>query len=193
MVHYHSTTGNNSPFQWKLLLGKNVDEIIPFTGEPFASYIFNNEEVFLFDTSIISTVVARNGKIVRCDDLTETRRTLRVNLSEKIPFMIVGVKNATGYLKDLSIAGAALELPGACNLAIGTRIGLSLAIPLEGISRHLRISCRIHDIRGSGSEKTAVVLFDLTDTPWKKLLLSRYIQLNVLHTEYKSTVFAHAI
>ena len=87
MVRYHSTTKTESSHKWRQLLGKNVDEIIPFTGKPFASYTFNNEEVFLFDEGNISTVVARNGKIIRCDDLTETRRTTRINLG-KIPFMI---------------------------------------------------------------------------------------------------------
>jgi hypothetical protein len=183
MVRHNATIRADSSSQWKHLLGKSVEEIIPHAGEPFASYLFNDEEVYLFDKISISTVVARYGIIVRCDDLSETRRTLRINLSEKIPFMITGRKKITGYLKDLSIAGAAFQLPGESDLTIGSRLEISFALPLEGISRYTQISCRVQDIRGSNPENIFVVLFDHTDTPWKKQLLSRFVQLKVMQTE----------
>ncbi|RQW90113.1 MAG: PilZ domain-containing protein [Geobacter sp.] len=173
----------NSTDNWKHLLGKTVKEIIPHTGEPFASYNFHSEEVYLYDKSSISTIVLRNGVVIRCDELADNRRTIRVNPSEKIPVMIVEGKKIRGYLKDLSIAGAAFHHSYDSVFSVGSRIDISFALPIEGISRFFQISCRVHDNRNLAREKCTVVLFDLTDTPWKKRLLSRYVQLSSIHTE----------
>jgi len=182
MVNLQTNKKTNSTDLWKHLLGKTVEEIIPYTGKPFASYNFHSEEVYLYDQSSISTVVLRNGIVIRCDELTETRRTIRVNPSEKVPVIIVGDKNICGYLKDLSIAGAAFHHSYDSIFPIGSRMDLSFALPIEGISRYFQISCRVHDNRILAREKYTVVLFDLTDTPWKKRLLSRYVQLSSIKT-----------
>jgi len=184
MVSYQPTTKSaNSSRQWKHLLGKTAEEVIRQTGEPFASYIFNNEEVFLYEKGRIATIVLRNGIVIRCDDLTETRRTNRVNPSEKVPVMIVGEKKITGHLKDLSIAGAVFNHSIKLEFPIGSRLNISFALTIDGISRYFQIPCRVHDNRSQTRKKNTVVLFDLTETPWKKRLLSRYVQLNSIQTE----------
>ncbi|MDD2338477.1 MAG: PilZ domain-containing protein [Geobacteraceae bacterium] len=183
MVSIHPTKTTNNTNCWKHLLGKTVEEIIPQTGEPFASYIYSNEEVYLYDKGDISTVVLRNGIVIRCDDLAETRRTTRVNPVEKIPVVVVGEKKISGYLKDLSIAGAAFHYSNKTEFAVGSRINISFALPIAGISRYFQISCRVHVNRGLTHEKIAVVLFDHTDTPWKKQLLSRYVQLSSIQAD----------
>ena len=183
MVSVFPTKITNNTNRWKHLLGKTVEEIIPQTGEPFASYIYNNEEVYLYDKGSISTIVLRNGIVIRCDDLAETRRTTRVNPAGKIPVVVVGEKKISGYLKDLSIAGAAFHYSNKTEFSVGSRIEVSFALPIEGISRYFQISCRVHENRGSTHEKIAVVLFDHTDTPWKRQLLSRYVQLSSIQSD----------
>jgi hypothetical protein len=183
MVSFHSTKNTNETNQWKYLLGKTVAEIIPYAGEPFASYIFHNEEVFLYDKGSISTIVLRNGIVIRCDDLAETRRTIRVNPTEKVPVMIVGNRTISGYLKDLSIAGAAFHHSYESEFSLGSCIEISFALSIEGISRYFQISCRVHENRNLTREKSTVVLFDLTDAPWKKRLLSRYVQLSSIQAD----------
>jgi hypothetical protein len=184
MVSIYSTKITSNTNCWKLLLGKTVEEIIPQTGEPFASYIYNNEEVYLYDKGSISTIVIRNGIVIRCDDLAETRRTTRVNPAEKIPVVLVGEKIISGYLKDISIAGAAFHYSNKTEFSVGSRIEVSFALPIEGISRYFQIPCRVHENRGITHEKIAVVLFDHTDTPWKRQLLSRYVQLSSIQADF---------
>ncbi|MHC1698040.1 MAG: PilZ domain-containing protein [Geobacteraceae bacterium] len=183
MVNFKPTKKTKHLVPWKQLLGKSIAEIIPYTGEPFASYHFHGEEVFLYDTGSISTVVFRNGVVVRCDDLAETRRTLRITPSEKVPALLIGERKITGYLKDLSVAGAAFHFTNHANFAIGSVLDISFALSIEGISRFFQISCRVHDDRAITHEKAAIVLFDLTGALWKKRLLSRYVQLSSISTE----------
>lgn len=183
MVTFHSSRKTKHLFPWKYLLGKTVQEITPYTGEPFASYLYHGEEVYLYDEGTISTIVVRNGIVVRCDDLTETRRALRITPSEKVPAMLIGERRISGYLKDLSVAGAAFHFTNEADFSIGSLLGISFAISIEGISRYLEVSCRVHDIRVMSQERAAIVLFDLTDVPWKKRLLSRYVQLNSIRAE----------
>lgn len=183
MVSFYPTKITYNTSRLKHLLGKTVEEIIPQTGEPFASYIYNNEEVYLYDKGGISTIVLRNGIVIRCDDLAETRRTTRVNPVEKIPVVLVGEKKICGYLKDLSIAGAALHYTNNTEFSVGSRIEISFALSIEGISRYFQISCRVHENRGLTNDKIAVVLFDHTDTPWKRQLLSRYVQLSSIQVD----------
>jgi hypothetical protein len=183
MVTFHPVNKSKLVIPWKHLLGKTVAEITPFTGVPFASYLFQDEEVYLFDEGNISTIVVRNGVVVRCDDLTETRRSLRITPFEKVPAMLIGERRTFGYLKDLSVAGAAFHFPNEAEFSIGSFLEISFAISIEGISRFFEISCRIHDIRVLSQGKAAIVLFDLTDVPWKKRLLARYVQLNSIRAE----------
>ncbi|MRR56215.1 MAG: PilZ domain-containing protein [Deltaproteobacteria bacterium] len=183
MVTFHSNKKSKQVIPWKYLLGKSVAEIIPYTGEPFASYLYQGEEVYLYDKGTISTIVVRNGIVVRCDDLTETRRALRIIPSEKVPAMLIGERRISGYLKDLSVTGAAFHFPNEAEFSIGDRQEISFTIAIEGISRYFEISCRVHDIRVLSQEKAAIVLFDLTDVPKKKRLLFRYVQLNSIRAE----------
>lgn len=177
MVSFYATNTTYNTNRWKHLLGKTVQEIITQTGEPFVSYIYNDEEVFLYDKGSISTIVLRNGIVIRCDDLAETRRTTRVNPTDKIPVVLAGEKKICGYLKDLSIAGAAFHYSNKTEFPVGSRIEVSFALSIEGISRYFQIYCRVHENRGLTHDKIAVILFDHTDTPWKRQLLSRYVQL----------------
>jgi len=183
MVTFRPTQKSKQVIPWKHLLGKTVADITPYTGEPFASYLYHGEEVYLYDKGNISTIVLRNGIVVRCDDLTETRRSLRITPSEKVPAMLIGERRISGYLKDLSVAGAAFHFTNETDFSIGSLLEISFAISIEGISRYFEISCRVHDIRVLSQEKAAIVLFDLTDVPWKKRLLSRYVQLNSIRAE----------
>lgn len=183
MATFHRTNKSKQVLPWKHLLGKTMADIIPYTGKPFASYLYQDEEVYLYDEGNISTIVVRNGIVVRCDDLTETRRVSRITPSEKVPAMLIGERRISGYLKDLSVAGAAFHFSNEDNFSIWRHQKISFAISIEGISRYLEITCRVHDIRVLSQEKTAIVLFDLTDVPWKKRLLSRYVQLNSIREE----------
>jgi len=183
MATFHPLQKSTQVIPWKHLLGKTVTDITPYTGEPFASYLYQGEEVYLYDKGSISTIVLRNGIVVRCDDLIETRRALRITPSEKVPALLTGEQRISGYLKNLSVAGAAFHFTNDDDFSIGSLQDISFAIAIEGISRYFEISCRVHDIRILQHEKAAVVLFDLTDTPWKKRLLYRYVQLNSIQAE----------
>lgn len=184
MVSLNSTKDPKSKVQRKHLLGKRIAEIIPITGEPYASYHFQNEEVYLYDKGSISTVVFRNGMVVNCDDLAETRRTIRITPTEKVPALLTGEHTLRGYLKDLSVAGAAVHFKDQTDYPIGSILEISFALPIEGVSRFFQISCRVHENRYIFHEKVAIVLFDLTDVPWKKRLLYRYVQLNSIRSEF---------
>lgn len=183
MVNFHPDNKSRHASHWKYLLGKTVSEIISYTGEPFASYFFHSEEVYLYDKGSISTIVSRNGVVVRCDDLAETRRTIRVSPIEKVPALLCGEYNIRGYLKDVSVAGAAFHHSDEADFPIGSLAEISFALPIEGVSRYFQISCRVHDNRNLANEKTSVVLFDLTNDLWKKRLLSRYVQLSSIRSE----------
>lgn len=183
MVTFHPAKKSKQVIPRKHLLGKTAAEITPYTGEPFATYLYHGEEVYLYDKGRISTIVLRNGIVVRCDDLTETRRALRITPSEKVPAMLSGARRISGYLNDLSIAGAAFHFTNEDDFSVGSLQDICFAIIIEGISRYFEISCRVHDIRVLQHEKAAIVLFDLTDVPWKKRLLSRYVQLNSIRAE----------
>jgi len=168
---------------WKHLLGKTIEEIIPLTGEPFASYFFHQEEVFLYDSGGISTIVLRDGQVVRCDESADTRRAIRINPSDTIPAMIAGEKKVRGYLKNISVAGTAFHHSNEANFTIGSRLVISFALPIEGISRFLEIPCRVHDSRSVARESGTICLFDHTDTPWKKRILTRYVELSKIQTK----------
>lgn len=183
MVTFHTTKLSKQVIPWKILIGKTAAEIKHYTGEPFATYRYHGEEVYVYDKGDISTIVLRNGIVVRCDDLTESRRTLRITPSEKVSAMLTGEQRIFGYLKDLSVTGAAFHYTNEDDFSVGSRQEISFAITIEGISRFFEISCRVHDIRVLSQEKAAIVLFDLTGVPWKKKLLSRYVQLNSIRVE----------
>jgi hypothetical protein len=183
MVNFHPTKKSKHAIRWKHLLGKTIEEIMPYTGEPFASYLFHSEEVYLYDKGSISTIVLRNGMVICCDDLAETRRTIRVKPAEKVPAMLIGERKLTGYLKDISVAGAAFHHSNEADFPIGSRIEISFSLSIEGVSRYFEISGRIHEQRIFSNEKATVVLFDLTDDILSKRLLSRYVQLSSIRSE----------
>lgn len=183
MVNSLPDTSVKKTSDWKHLLGKTIEEIFPLTGEPFASYFFHQEEVFLYDSGDISTIVLRNERVVRCDETAETRRAIRINPYDTIPAMITGEKKVRGYLKNISIAGTAFLHTNEANFTIGSRLVISFALPIEGISRFLEIPCRVHDTRSVAWESGTICLFDYTDTPWKKRILTRYVELSTIQTK----------
>jgi hypothetical protein len=176
-------TSEKKSSDWIHLLGKTSEEIFPLTGEPFASYFFHQEEVLLYDSGDISTIVLRNGRVVRCDEAADTRRAIRINPSDTIPAMIAGEKKVRGYLKNISVAGTAFHHSNEANFTIGSRFVISFALPIEGISRFLEIPCRVHDTRNVTWESATICLFDHTDTPWKKKILTRYVELCTIQTK----------
>ena len=183
MVSSLPDTNVKKTSDWKHLLGKTIEEIIPLTGEPFASYFFHQEEVFLYDSGGISTIVLRDGRVVRCDESADTRRAIRINPSDTIPAMIADEKKVRGYLKNISVAGTAFHHSNEANFIIGSRLVISFALPIEGISRFLEIPCRVHDNRSVARESATICLFDHTDMPWKKRILTRYVELSSIQTK----------
>lgn len=167
----------------KRFLGKTSDEILQDMGQPFASYMFYDEEIFLYETGHVSTVVFRNGLVVCCDEQTETRRSTRVNPEGMTPVMVNGKKNLRFLLQNISSAGAAILHQNEPIFTVGKRIEISFALPIEGICRFITIPCLIHDTRQVNQEQVSIVLFDHTDTPWKKRLLSRYVTLRTAQTQ----------
>ncbi|MRS02015.1 PilZ domain-containing protein [bacterium] len=182
MLNVLSDTSAKKIGDWKHLLGKTFEEILPLTGEPFASYFFHQEEVYLYDSGGISTIVLRNGRVVRCDESADTRRAIRITPTDTIPALITGSKKVRGYMKNISIAGTAFHHSNKSIFSIGSRLVISFALPIEGISRFLEIPCRIHETRSMAWESSTICLFDHTDTPWKKRILSRYVELSTIQT-----------
>jgi len=183
MLNSFSDTGVKKIGDWKHLLGKTIEEIVPLTGEPFVAYFFHEEEVYLYDSGGISTIVLRNGRVVRCDESADTRRTIRITPSETIPALIAGNKKVQGYLKNISTAGTAFHHSNKSILTIGSRLVISFALPIEGISRFLEIPCRVHATRSAAWESSTICRFDHTDTPWKKRILARYVELCTIQTK----------
>lgn len=183
MARAHAMADSKSLDSGKYLLGKTAREITSIMGEPFAYYTFHDEEVYLYESGKISTIAFRNGFVVICDELAETRRTTRVQPSETVPVLLNRDRNVRGALKDISIAGAAIQHSQADGYSIGNRVEISFALHIGGISRYFQIPCRVHDSRHSAGEQYSIFLFDLTQCPWKKKLLSRYVQLRSTLTE----------
>ncbi|HOP40749.1 MAG TPA: hypothetical protein PLI53_06870 [Geobacteraceae bacterium] len=183
MATFYSATKLSNSIDPKFYLGKTTEEIIQIIGPPFVSYMFHNEETFLYETGDISTVVFHNGLVVRCDEQIETRSATRVNPEGMTPIMVNGKKNQRFLLKDISFAGAAILHQNEPLFSVGKRIDISFALPIEGIFRFVTIPCLIHDKRHDNQEQVSIVLFDHTDTPWKKRLLSRYVTLRTAQTQ----------
>ncbi len=183
MAHSHAMKNCNRTTIGKHLLGKTATEITRIMGEPFASYTFHDEEVYLYESGQISTIALRKGFVVICDEMAETRRASRVHPIEKVPVLINGNKNSLGVLKDISVAGAAIQHSCEMGYSIGNRMEISFALPIEGISRYFQIPCRVHDTRCSTGTHVTIFLFDHTQYPWKKRLLSRYVQLRSIMME----------
>lgn len=179
-LHFATLKNSIDP---KIYLGKTTDEVLRDMGHPFASYMFHDEEIFLYETGNISTVVFRNGLVVRCGEQSETRRATRVSPEVLTPVMVNGEKNQRFLLKNISSASAAIFHQNDPRLSVGTRIDISFALPIEGVFRFITIPCLVHDKRDVNHKQVSIVLFDHTNSPWKKRLLSRYVTLRTAQTQ----------
>lgn len=168
---------------WKRLLGKTGREIARVMGDPFAVYSFRDEEIYMYDSVPPTTISVRRGLVVSCNDTQETRRAIRVRPEQDIKVIARGEETLKGHLRDISVAGAAVLHSGENALEVGSSVKLSLVLPIDGTSRLLQIPGRVRDARRVRGAPLAVFLFDLTDSPREKRLLSRYVLLRQTQQE----------
>ncbi|NMC73526.1 MAG: PilZ domain-containing protein [Geobacteraceae bacterium] len=164
-------------------LGKTAGELTRVLGEPFASYSYGDSEVFLYDSKPVTTVALRNGLIVKCNDVAESRRQLRVQPLQNIPVVSRGEACNRGVLKDISIGGAAVSFPSDAVFVMRESAVLSFSLPTEGSGRFLEIPCRVKDIRIVDGECVTVFLFDCTRAPREKATIARYISIRKIQDE----------
>lgn len=168
---------------WKRLLGRTGREIASVMGDPFAIYSFRDEEIYLYDSMPPTTISVRSGLVVSCNDTRETRRAVRVRPEQVIKVIARGEETLKGRLRDISVAGAAVMHSSDTSLEIGSSAGISLVLPIDGTNRLLQIPGRVRDARHVRGATVTVFLFDLTESPREKRLLSRYVQLRQTQQE----------
>jgi hypothetical protein len=164
-------------------LGKTAGELTRVMGEPFASYSYRDSEVYLYDSKPVTTVALHNGVIVKCNDLADARRHLRVQPLQNIAVVSRGEASNKGQLKDISIGGAAVSFPTDVTFAIRDTTVLTFSLPIEGIDRFLEIPCRVKDIRAIDGVVITVFLFDFSSIPREKAIITRYISLRKIQAE----------
>lgn len=179
----HRIDKNTAESGWKYFLGKTASELMKAMGDPFVAYSFHEDEVYLYDSNPVATIAIRQGLVVKCNDMSETRRAIRVQPLQNISFIARGEGKIKGLLKDISVASAAVLHTGETCFTIGSIAKVSFALPIDGIDRFLEISCRVQDTRSAHGMRTTVFQFDLTNSPRKKRLLSRYVLLRMIQTE----------
>jgi hypothetical protein len=167
----------------KSFLGKTAGELTRAMGEPFASYSYRDGEIYLYDSKPVKTVAFHNGLVVKCDDLTETRKNNRVQPLRNIPVFIQGEGKRKGLLKDISTSGAAVTFTPDAGFAIGDFAVLTVALPIDGTDCFLEIPCRVKDTRISDGISTVVFLLNFSGMYREKRLLARYISLRITQAE----------
>jgi hypothetical protein len=177
-LKYSDLQGNLKNF-----LGKTTGELTRVMGEPFASYSYRDNEVYLYDSKSVSTVALHNGLVVKCDDLTETRKHVRVQPFRNIPVLARGRVRIKGSLKDISVRGAAVMHTPDDIFEIGEFVVIFFALPVDGIDRFLEIPCRVQDTRFTNGVCTTIFLFNLSGMYRGKRLLSRYVSLRRTQAE----------
>lgn len=179
----HRFDKESAESRWKQFLGKTTAELMRAMGDPFVAYSFREEEVYLYDSNPVTTIAIRSGLVVKCNDTSETRRALRVQPSHRINVIARGEGKIKGQLKDISVASAAILHTDETCFTQGSLAKVSFALPIDGIDRFLEISGRVQDSRIVAGMRSTVFLFDLTSSPRKKRLLSRYVLLRKIQTE----------
>jgi hypothetical protein len=174
---------NTAEAGWKQFLGKTATELTRAMGDPFVAYSFREDEVYLYDSNPVTTIAIRSGLVVKCNDASETRRAVRVQPSHYTNVIVRGEGKIKGQLKDISVAGAAVLHSDETLFTIGSRAKLSLTLPIDGMDRFLEIACRVQATRIVNGMRSTVFLFDLTSSPRKKRMLSRYVLLRKLQSE----------
>lgn len=169
--------------RWKRLLGKTAGEITRVMGVPFVAYNYRDEEIYLYDSKPATTIAFRKGLVVRCNDTRETRRAVRVRPARDIDVIVRGEGTLRGHVKDISVAGAAVLHTDESSFPLGSRVELSLVLPIDGSYRLLRLTCRLRDARSLPGYRMSVLQFDLTNSPGEKRLLSRYVLLRKTQEE----------
>lgn len=168
---------------WKRLLGKTAGELTRVMGDPFVAYSYRDEEIYLYDSKPATTIAIRKGLVIRCNDTRETRRAVRVRPAQDIDVIVRGEGTLKGQVKDISVAGAAVLHAGESGFPLGSRVELSLVLPIDGSERSLKLACRLRDARSIPGYRMSVLLFDLTNSPGEKRLLSRYVLLRKTQEE----------
>lgn len=164
-------------------LGKTAGELTRVLGEPFASYSYRDSEVYLYDSKPVTTVALHNGLIVKCNDVAEARRQLRVRPLQNIPVVSRGETSNTGLLKDISIGGVAVSFSSGAVFMMRESAVLSFSLPIEGVDRFLEIPCRVKDIRIVEGVGVTVFLFDFSRVPREKAIITRYISVRKIQAE----------
>jgi len=167
----------------KHFLGKTAEELRKEIGEPFASYNYRDGEVFLYGSAMVDSIAFHKGLAVKCNDLAETRRNVRVKPPQQIPVIIQGEVKARGQIKDISVAGTAVVHAETAIFSVGERVSITFLLTVEGRIRCMEIPCKVQDTRILDGQHVSVFLFDLTGALCTKRLIYQYVWERRTHIE----------
>jgi hypothetical protein len=159
----------------KHLLGKTAAELAKAIGDPFASYSYRDEEIFVYDKAPVKTIALQNGHVVKCDNLKESRKTVRVRPQAEIPIIVNGDSKTRGKVLDISMAAIAVSHAGRNVFIQGESVTLSFLLPMNGLKKFIELPCWVKSTRKADGQNVTVFILDPTKAINNRIILAKYV------------------
>ncbi|KAF0219639.1 MAG: hypothetical protein FD174_1894 [Geobacteraceae bacterium] len=182
----HQTYGSKS------FLGVDRPVLEAFMGIPAISFMYKGNEVYVYEEAGINTFEISNGVVVKSNAVPDRRKAFRVSPSTQVKAKLRTQEDEiTGYLKDISIAGALVTISAAnkSRLDCGATVFLKCSLPVpEDKSPHdFVVKSTVYRVAARSDTERVVLIFPPWDHSPHHQFLSRYILFRQVEMFLKST------
>lgn len=175
----NSNSGRQS-YNSKSFLGVDRPVLEAFMGIPTISFMYKGNEVYVYEEAGINTFEINHGVVVKSNAVPDRRKAFRVSPSIQVKAKLRTQEDEiTGFLKDISTAGAAVMISATnkTRLDSGATVFLkcSLPVPEDKPSHDFVIKSTIFRVAVHSDSARIILIFPPWDHSPHHQLLSKYI------------------